>query len=372
MTDSKDKFLQAVAKNPDTLYTVYFGTKAAPLTKAHEEIIETLVRQFADKYDNVILRVGVVSSDWKTVGNPFNPYDHASRFHMVQNYIWKTYPDISPRGKTRKVDTVLQSAGIPLYDFLQLNFSNPGSLLVTLGQDEWESLDAGESGGWKKHEEMKRDYMIHCIKPRTDDISATAARNILHKDPICMYDQVSRYLSRWVFDYIKNTGMFWQLAPDYRKEENLFLRSYDASKFERPSVTVDNILWKEVAWRKFAYLIRRGGHPYKGFWALPGGFLDVNQDLTLVDAAMRELKEETGADVANFSGPLKQFRAYGDMGVDPRTRIVDVVFSVPVDGSFTGKAGDDAAEGMWFPVDDLPRMAFNHEQILTEWNNEDD
>ena len=113
-------------------------------------------------------------------------------------------------------------------------------------------------------------------------------------------------------------------------------------------------------------MIRRRGHPYKGFWALPGGFLDMN-DRNLESAAKRELREEALPDVIGFDSV--QFKTYSDKGTDPRTRIVDVVFATRlawIDLN-KNKAGDDAAETHIFPVDELPRLGFNHGQIIREY-----
>ena len=149
----------------------------------------------------------------------------------------------------------------------------------------------------------------------------------------------------------------------------MFVEKYDVSKFDRPSVTVDNIAWAEYNNKKWILLIRRAGHPYKGYWALPGGFLDVKSDKNLEEAALRELREETGLSKDLLIGETKQFRTYSDIGTDPRTRIIDVVFSskFTCEALTDAKAGDDAAETHVFSLDNLPKLGFNHAQIIREY-----
>jgi 8-oxo-dGTP diphosphatase len=108
-------------------------------------------------------------------------------------------------------------------------------------------------------------------------------------------------------------------------------------------------------------LVERGNEPFRGCWALPGGFVDYGEDLAV--AVQREIAEETG-----LRGlPFQQFRAYGDPGRDPRGHTVSVVFVAEIVGetpAVTG--GDDAARAAWFALDGLPELAFDHQQILAD------
>jgi 8-oxo-dGTP diphosphatase len=106
-------------------------------------------------------------------------------------------------------------------------------------------------------------------------------------------------------------------------------------------------------------LVKRANEPFQGRWALPGGFVDEEEDLP--DACARELAEETGVRAAT----LVQLGAYGRPGRDPRGRNVSVVYLAPVrpDGA-DARAGDDAAQARWHPVDDLPELAFDHAEIV--------
>lgn len=132
-------------------------------------------------------------------------------------------------------------------------------------------------------------------------------------------------------------------------------------QYPRPAVTVDAIL---VSNRKSVLLIERGRDPFKGKWALPGGFIEMNEELEI--ACQRELEEETGLRV----GELKQFRAYGGVNRDPRHRTISVLFYAFTEDELVASAGDDAAKAQWFPIDQLPEMAFDHQQILAEFQVE--
>jgi len=131
--------------------------------------------------------------------------------------------------------------------------------------------------------------------------------------------------------------------------------------YPRPAVTVDAIL---VSPQHSVLLIERGRDPFKGKWALPGGFIEMDEELDV--ACRRELEEETGLRV----GELKQFRAYGGVNRDPRHRTISVLFYAFTDDELIANAGDDAAKAQWFPLNQLPELAFDHEQIINEFKAE--
>jgi 8-oxo-dGTP diphosphatase len=131
--------------------------------------------------------------------------------------------------------------------------------------------------------------------------------------------------------------------------------------YPRPAVTVDAIL---VSSNKTVLLIERGRDPYEGKWALPGGFIDMNESLET--ACKRELEEETGLKVES----LTQFRAFGAVDRDPRHRTISVLFYAFTDEELLACAGDDAAKAQWFPLSQLPELAFDHQQILQEFRAE--
>src|SRR5437588_9215748 len=134
---------------------------------------------------------------------------------------------------------------------------------------------------------------------------------------------------------------------------------YDASKYERPSVTVD-VLMMSLRQRDLQILlVKRKSWPFEGMWAIPGGF--VNIDESLEDAAKRELQEETAVQDVY----LEQLYTFGDPDRDPRTRVITVVYFALLDSErLQVRAASDAADVGWFSVYNLPSLAFDHDKII--------
>lgn len=135
-------------------------------------------------------------------------------------------------------------------------------------------------------------------------------------------------------------------------------------EYPRPMVTVDIAVFCQFAEDLKVLLIERGHEPFKGFWALPGGYIDMEE--TLEQSARRELFEETGLKITT----LHQWKAYGDPGRDPRGRTITVVFYgfvPPEESSVAG--GDDASKAAWFSIKQLPPLAFDHHRILQDLMN---
>ncbi len=129
--------------------------------------------------------------------------------------------------------------------------------------------------------------------------------------------------------------------------------------YPRPAVTADIIIIKKIDYQQFVLLIERKHPPFEGTWALPGGFLDMNE--TLEEAALRELQEETGI----IGVELKQFQTFSKVDRDPRHRTITTVFiGYANEKTAIPKAGDDAAKAEWFDLDSLPPMAFDHGVIM--------
>ncbi len=129
--------------------------------------------------------------------------------------------------------------------------------------------------------------------------------------------------------------------------------------YARPALTVDCVVFGFDGTGLAVLLIRRGKPPFEGRWALPGGF--VRLDETLEEAAERELAEETGLKGVY----LEQLCTFGEVDRDPRERVVTVAyFALVKPGDPVTRASTDAAEARWFPVDRLPRLAFDHGGIL--------
>ena len=124
------------------------------------------------------------------------------------------------------------------------------------------------------------------------------------------------------------------------------------------SVTVDIVLFTIRERRIELLLIKRGGKPFAGRYALPGGFVEQNESVDA--AAVRELREETGMDTAY----LEQLYTFGEPKRDPRGRAVTVAYYALVPNTESLRAGTDAADAGWFSVTDLPPLAFDHKKIV--------
>ena len=130
-------------------------------------------------------------------------------------------------------------------------------------------------------------------------------------------------------------------------------------KYPRPAVTADCIVITNESQPK-VLLIQRGDNPFKGAWALPGGFM--NMDETTEECAIRELEEETGLKVAT----VFQIGAYSKVDRDPRGRSITVAYLSIIDSPKEVKGQDDAAKAEWFPINDLPQLAFDHNDIMKD------
>ncbi len=130
-------------------------------------------------------------------------------------------------------------------------------------------------------------------------------------------------------------------------------------KYPRPAVTADCVVMTKETEPK-VLLIQRGNQPFKGSWAFSGGFM--NMDETTEQCAIRELEEETGLRVSK----IQQIGAYSKVDRDPRGRTVTVAYLAIVDEPVTVTGQDDAAQAEWFPIDALPPLAFDHEDIMRD------
>jgi 8-oxo-dGTP diphosphatase len=128
----------------------------------------------------------------------------------------------------------------------------------------------------------------------------------------------------------------------------------------RPMVTVDAVVFTHCGDKTKVLLINRGKEPFKGKWAVPGGFIDMDEELE--DAVVRELEEETGLTGVQ----LEQMRTFGTVGRDPRGRQITIVFmGIATEEQIELRAGDDAAQAEWFDIEELPEdMAFDHNEVV--------
>jgi 8-oxo-dGTP diphosphatase len=130
----------------------------------------------------------------------------------------------------------------------------------------------------------------------------------------------------------------------------------------RPSVTVDIVVFHSRPDGLRVLLIQRGREPYQDFWALPGGFVEMDEPLEAT--ARRELQEETGLSVSQIA----QVGAYGDPERDPRGRVISIAYlsMLPKNAGTLVQGGSDAKRAAWFPVSNLPSLAFDHDKILQD------
>ena len=128
--------------------------------------------------------------------------------------------------------------------------------------------------------------------------------------------------------------------------------------YPRAAVTADAVIiaGHPDSWQ--ILLIERGRDPFKGKWALPGGFVDMDEDLDA--SAQRELEEETGLVLPH----LKQLHTFGAVNRDPRHRTITVAYYAMIDTPLPVNGLDDAADARWFPIDQLPPLAFDHDKII--------
>jgi 8-oxo-dGTP diphosphatase len=128
----------------------------------------------------------------------------------------------------------------------------------------------------------------------------------------------------------------------------------------RPMVTVDALVFSKSQNKTNVLLIQRGNPPFKSCWAIPGGFVEMDEELE--NAAQRELKEETGLDNVK----LHQLRTFGKPGRDPRGRQITIVFTGIIEnGDKNVQGGDDAEKAEWFNINNLPEnLAFDHSEVI--------
>lgn len=128
--------------------------------------------------------------------------------------------------------------------------------------------------------------------------------------------------------------------------EEEFLNTYDPLRYPCPALSVDMLIFSRYNNQLKLLLIRRKNHPYIQQWALPGGFLDIDEDI--LDAAYRELKEETS--IERDQVQLYQLHTYGAVHRDPRMRVISVAHVALINQEIKVEANDDADDAVWFEV----------------------
>lgn len=129
-------------------------------------------------------------------------------------------------------------------------------------------------------------------------------------------------------------------------------------EYPRPAVTADCAVFAYNGSRLNVLLIERGNDPYKGCWAIPGGFM--NMDETAEECARRELREETGLSVTN----IREIGSFTAVDRDPRRRVLSIAFYTLLRQLPEVMGADDAAKALWWPVDEVPQLAFDHALML--------
>ncbi|MDO4296059.1 MAG: NUDIX hydrolase [bacterium] len=171
--------------------------------------------------------------------------------------------------------------------------------------------------------------------------------------------------------FLEDISGFYGTGEKNRQGQSLeeFLKEYNPKKYDCPSNTTDIVVLRSrdslQRWGQplQVLMVKRSNHPSIGFWATPGGFVEMREDL--YEGAARELEEETG--VKNL--PLKQMRTWGAWKRDPRWRVITTSFLALVEGELPVKAGDDAAEALWFDVK-LTKEAKRLEEKAEIWRLE--
>ncbi len=129
-------------------------------------------------------------------------------------------------------------------------------------------------------------------------------------------------------------------------------------EYARPSVSVDVVVFREFTSKHHVLLIQRKKEPFANCWALPGGFMNMNE--TVETAAKRELQEETGL----VADRVEQLHAFSKVKRDPRGRVVSIAFYAEVPSNQQPIAADDAKKAKWFPLLELPDLAFDHDEMI--------
>ena len=360
-----------------------FGSWFDPFTHAHEAIIKAVKKRMraGDK-----LHILVTDNDEKTNRTPAD-----IRMQMVRVAL-----------ASKNVDYDIDIQTNRMYEYLWVNYRqvDPNEITVVIGDDEWKSLVAGK---WLYSNRLLNTYRFlvfardvsvaykqaNCtivVNSKTKGISSSAVREIFRLNPECHYKDVQKYISKVVFNFIRHDGeidaknnivstcLYNQNPTNYADLEKKWVENYKKQGWGAFANTVDILAYNNDK----VLLIRRKKPPFCNYFATPGGFFNHSEfinketgelekpDADLEHAAQRELREETciNLPVEKF----KQIKTYSHM-FDPRLRIVDTAFAVKVPTKMMKNilGADDALEACWFDINNLPKLAFHHEQIIKDW-----
>lgn len=149
-------------------------------------------------------------------------------------------------------------------------------------------------------------------------------------------------------------GVLW--ITQIKKKTTMAMYEY---KYPHPAVTTDCVVFGVDGRTVKVLLIERGQEPYKGKWAFPGGFLQMDE--TAEECAVRELREETGLELEH----VRQLGAFSAVDRDPRERVITIAYYALARQSEV-RGGDDAARAQWWPIGEVPQLAFDHDDILRQ------
>ena len=360
-----------------------FGSWFDPFTHAHEAIIKAVKKRMrtGDK-----LHILVTDNDEKTNRTPAGV-----RMQMVRVAL-----------TSKNVDYDIDIQTNRMYEYLWVNYRqvDPNEITVVIGDDEWKSLVAGK---WLYSNRLLNTYRFlvfardmpvaykqaNCTivdNSKTKGISSSAVREIFRLNPECHYKDVQKYISKVVFNFIRHDGeidaknnivstcLYNQNPTNYADLEKKWVENYKKQGWGAFANTVDILAYNNDK----VLLIRRKKPPFCNYFATPGGFFNHSEfinketgelekpDADLEHAAQRELREETCIDLPVEK--FEQIKTYSHM-FDPRLRIVDTAFAVKVPTKMIKNilGADDALEACWFDINNLPKLAFHHEQIVKDW-----
>lgn len=161
-------------------------------------------------------------------------------------------------------------------------------------------------------------------------------------------------------------GMTGKVLDRNGRTEEQFLAEYDIARYEQPSVTVDNVIFTVDDNDLRVLLVKRGGHPFLGRWALPGGFMAIDEDTRA--AVIREVAEECNVEVGDGTGYFEQLATFSAVNRDPRGRILSVAYMtlLPQGQTTSMHSGDDADDASWFSVSGIGTGIVRLTQVLDE------
>lgn len=363
----------------------FIGGAFDPVTRAHETLFKLVSKKCKQ---NDVLHICITDNDEK------NYYEDAGRRASM----------VCAALNAHNIIYKLHYQDERLYNFLQNFAIDKNDITIVLGSDEWNALVQNK---WQCSKQLLSTYKFLVLYrenisiayhatanvttlayKKSSDISSTAVREILLKNPNCSYKDVSTYISKAVFNVIRTEGTFktngkkcdifcdclyYQNPLNYDELEQKFIAHYKKQGWGTFANTVDIVGYSNEQ----VLLIRRKRPPYMNYWCVPGGFFNPIEftnketgnmeaaDASLEATAQREFKEETSIDlpIENF----KQIKTYSHV-FDPRLRIIDTAFFVKIKHSIAKKAkgDDDAAEAKWFKVTELPKLGFHHAELIQD------